>query len=192
VNGRETSSSRDLLDEQPDERRQGAFIAETPQSTHFGVQDRIEVAKAQTYVSRIASYEASLMDDWAKIKQKFHIFGYKFFNNESAFLEMKSELVAFLYEITGQVPPEDKVQARNQVDHLIAELRKEPKRKQILYLFNEISNWFYATKMGLKAPKEGSEFDLPVELIFKQHVAAAFEAQRAYNKQKEEEKVIQK
>lgn len=132
-------------------------------------QGRIEILKGQKFITKEPNYETSLFSKWENINKKFHLLGWKHLRSWRAYVEMFSELQAFLYEITGNVPRDQRAGELAFLEAELAAIRQRPQRIRIPLMYNLASHLFYNSELGLKHPGEKSIFDLDVKEIFRKH-----------------------
>jgi hypothetical protein len=139
---------------------------------------RGQILGGQRFVTRQSSYEDSLWATWERIKSKFSRYGFAHVAGDGvftdtdgiyggvAFLEMRAELVTFLYELAGNVK-EDKLQdSIRALRGFLAYVRTQPYIDRIPLLYAKAANLFHNADLGLKRPRETSIFDLDVAKIF--------------------------
>lgn len=139
---------------------------------------RGQILGGQRFVTRESNYESSLFATWERIKSKFsrygfaHVGGRRLFNDTDgiyggkAYLEMRTELVTFLYELAGNVKKDALRDSVAALRKFIAWVDEEDYLDQIPLLYAQAANLFHNADLGLKRPKEGTLFDLDPEKVW--------------------------
>ncbi len=139
---------------------------------------RGQILSGQRFVTRETNYESSLFATWERIKLKFsrygfaHVGGRRLFNDTDgiyggkAYLEMRTELVTFLYELAGNVKKQDLTASVRALQEFVIWVDDQDYLDQIPLLYAQAANLFHNADLGLKRPKEGTLFDLDPEKVY--------------------------
>lgn len=148
------------------------------QALRVADESRLDVLKAQTFITREPNYESALFTKWDNINRKFHLVGFVNSINYKAYYEMWQELLTFLYELAGNVPSDQWQKSVSEMKQFTSWVREQPIKERIPLLYSKASNLFYSTKLGLARPKESSLFDLKAEVVFAEHYKKIEAAQK--------------
>jgi len=143
-------------------------------------QGRVEILKGSKFITKDPTYQTSLFSKWEHINQKFHLLGWRHLRSWRAYVEMFSELQAFLYELVGNVDRDRREAELAFLERELAGIRQRPQRLRIPLMYNLAAHLWYNTDLGLKKPSEKSIFDLDVEKIFARHAEHLEDAESVY------------
>jgi hypothetical protein len=176
-----------IAEEKPQEKPAPVPDAEVPKPAAPTTRDvRGGILAGQRFITRESNYEASLFETWNLIKSKFsrygfaHVGGRRLFNDTDgiyggkAFLEMKTELVTFLYELGGNVDKKEFKGSIAAVREFVDWVDDEDYLVQIPLLYAQAANLFHNADIGFKRPKEKSIFNLNLKVVFSEHYAEIF------------------
>ena len=141
-------------------------------------ESRLDVLKAQTFITREPNYESALFTKWDNINRKFHLMGFVNSVRYKAYYEMWQELLTFLYELAGNVPSDQWQRSVSEMKQFVHWVREQPTRERVPLMYSKAANLFYSTKLGLARPKESSLFDLKPEVVFAEHYKIVEAAQK--------------
>ena len=148
-------------------------------------QGRIEILKGSKFITKEPNYETSLFSKWENINKKFHLLGWKHLRSWRAYVEMFSELQAFLYELAGNVARDQRAQELSFLEAELAAIRQRPQRIRIPLMYNLASHLFHNVDLGLRKIGEKSIFDLDVKEIFKKHEDRIRETRKIHDESEE-------